>query len=196
MALFNRRRLKHWWLLGVVAMVAAVGYRCLPLAPLPPHSGDGMFADLSWQGKAFGIFSVFDVRGFAISMPQFDLGKDHNASYRVNNLPDIGQECRLYLAIHDPQGRWLMRDKEIRKLRGSLTLEVIDRDRGLISHAEGPLSDYVWGYWRAANRLYQMDAPSFASHSGEEDTLRVAYQADPGLAGYRGYCYLECGGHK
>jgi hypothetical protein len=195
-ALVKRRWLRRWWLLGVAVVLAAAGYCCLPLAPLPAHSGDGEFTDLSWRAKACGLVPVFDVRGFAVSMARFDLGKDHTASYRVSHLPDIGCACMLYLAVDDPQGRWLMRDQEIRKLRGSLTLEVLDSSGELIRHAQGPLSEYIWGYWRGADRLHQMDALSFASRPGEEYTLRVVYQADPALAAYQGYCYLECGGRK
>jgi hypothetical protein len=191
-ALTKRRSSRRRWILGAVAVAvaAAVGYRCLPLTPLSAPEGDGEFTDLSWRARACGV-PVIDVRGFAVSMPRFDLGKDHTAEYRVARLPDIGRECMLYLAIDDPQGRWFMRQDEIPKLRGSLTLEVIDGDGSVVSHAEGPLSAYVWGYWRAADRLYQMDASSFPTRSSKY-TLRVVYQTDPALATYWGYCYLEC----
>jgi hypothetical protein len=189
--LMKRGKSRRWWLLGVVAVAAVVGYRCLPLTPLPAPSGDGEFTDLSWRARACFV-PVIDVRGFAVSMPRFELGKDHTADYRVAHLPDIGQECGLYLAINDPQGRWVMRDDEIRKLRGSLTLEVLDGDGRVIRRAEGALSAYVWGYWRGADRLHQMDALFFRTRS-EGYTLRVAYKADPALAGYWGYCDLECG---
>jgi hypothetical protein len=188
-----RRRSRRWWFLGGVAVAAAIGYRCLPLAPLPAASGDGEFTDLSWRARACFV-PVIDVRGYAVTMPRFELGKDHTAAYRVARLPDIGRQCNLYLAIDDPQGRWLMRDEEIRELRGKLRLEVIDGDGRVIHHADGPLSDYIWGYWREANRLHQTDALSFRPQPNEEYTLRVVYQADPTLATYWGYCYLECGG--
>jgi hypothetical protein len=87
-----------------------------------------------------------------------------------------------------------MRDDDIHRLHGSLTLEVIDGAGEGICHEEGPLSGYVWGNWLGAHRLYQMDAQSFPVRRGEEYTVRVVYRADPALAGYRGYCYLQCGG--
>ena len=189
-ALVQRRRSRRWWLIGLVAVALAVGYRCLPLTPLPAHEGDGEFTDLSWRVRACGV-PVIDVRGFAVSMPRFDLGQDHTDEYRVARQPDIGRECGLYLAIDDPQGRWLMRDDEIRKLRGSLTLEVIDDDGRVIRRAEGPLSAYIWGYWQGADRLHQMDALFFPIRPNQY-TLRVTYQADPILATWWGYCYLEC----
>jgi hypothetical protein len=192
----NRRKSRLWWLLGVVVVVAAVGYHCRPLEPLHAHSGDGEFTDLSWRSRFWGVFPVFDVRGFAVSMPGFDLGKDHTASYRVNHLPDIGRECMLYLAIDNPQDQWITRGEELRKLRGSLMLEVIDGDSKVIYHAQGSLSDYIWAWWNGKTLLYQLDALSFASRPSEEYTLRVIYHADPGLALYQGYCYLACGGRK
>ena len=192
----RNRRLRHWWPLVVVGVVAAIVYCSHPLAPLPAPSGDGEFTDLSWRVRAFGIVPVLDVRGFAVSMPRFDLGKDHTASYRVSRLPDIGQECKVFLAIDDPQGRWFARDEEIRKLRGFLTIEVIDGRGELIRHAEGPLSAYTWGYWRDAEHLYRSDALPFQARPGEEYTMRVVYQADPALAGFQGYCSLECGARK
>jgi len=160
--LTKRRNSRCWWILGVVGVAVAVtvGYRCLPLTHLPAPEGDGEFTDLSWRARVCGV-PVIDVRGFAVSMPRFDLGKDHTADYRVARLPDVGRLCMLSLAIDDPQGRWLMRDAEIRKLRGSLMLEVIDRDGKVICHAERSLSDYIWGYWRGADRLQQVDALSF-----------------------------------
>jgi hypothetical protein len=196
MALMKQRGPRRWWLVGVVVVAAAIGYRCLPLAPLPAPSGDGEFTDLSWRARACGVIPVFDVRCYAVSMPRFDLGKNHTADYRVAHLPDIGRACELYLTIDDPQGRWVMRDDEIRKLRGSLVLEVIDAHGAVLCHAEGPLRDYIWGYWRDADHLYQMDAVSFPTRPGEEYTLRVVYQADPALATYQGYCQLQCGGPK
>jgi hypothetical protein len=141
---------------------------------------------------------ILNFRGFAVSMPPFDLGKDHTASYRVSRLPDIGRECQLYLAIDDPRHRWNFRDKEIRKLHGSLRLEVVDGQGATIGQSVGPLSDHVWGFWRDAHRLYheQMGRLRFPARADEEYTLRVVYQADPSLEGYEGYCYLECGGRK
>ena len=187
----NRRRSRRWWLLVVVAVAAFAGYRFLPPKALPAHSGDGEFTDLSWRARACGV-PVIDVRGYAVSMPRFNLGQDYTAEYRVARLPDIGRECRLYLAIDDPQDRWLFRDDEICKLRGALRLEVIDANGDVVYHSEGPLSSYVWGNWFGAHRLYQLEAERFLPDPGNEYTLRVVYQADPALAGYCGYCYLEC----
>jgi hypothetical protein len=194
--LTNRRNSRRWWFLAGVVAVAVLAYCNLPFTPLPAHSGDGDFTDLSWRPRALGVLPVYNVQGFAVSMPRFGLGEDHTSEYRFGRLPDIGCQCELYLAIDDPGGRWLMRDDDIRKLQGSLSLKVMDAGGEIICHEEGPLRDYIWGYWRGANRLYQEDALWFRTRPGEEYTLRVEYHADPALANFQGYCYLQAGGRK
>jgi hypothetical protein len=184
----------RWWIV-VAAVVAVVAWRCWPLGPLQAHTGDGTFADLSWRARAFGV-PVFDVRGFSVSMPGFDMGDPHQDEYRVASLPDIGRDCMLYLAIDDPQYQWLGRDSEIHQLRGRLRLEVIDGRGEVVRQAEGPLGEWVWGNWRGAHRLHKMFAMSFPARHDQEYTLRVSYSGDQALAGMRGYCYLECGARK
>lgn len=176
-------------------MLALVIWRCLPMRPLQAHTGDGTFTDLSWRGRACGV-PVFEVRGFSVSMPTFDMGESHHAEYRVAHLPDIGRECMLYLAIDDPQHQWLFNDGEICQLRGHLRLEVLDEQGQVICQAEGALGKWVWGNWRGAHRLHQMFALSFSAIHDQEYTLSVLYSGDRALAGLRGYCSLECGGHK
>lgn len=191
LALIGRKRLRRWCLLGVV--VGIVAYLCLPPAPLTSHAGDGEFADISLRGNVCGL-PILNFRGFAVSMPRFDLGVDHTATYRVSRLPDIGRPCHLYLAIEDANRRWFMRDADIRKLQGSLRLEVLGGQGEIIRQSEGPLKDYRWGFWGDAHRLYhdEIGPLEFPAHRGEEYALRVVYHADPALAGYEGYCYLEC----
>jgi hypothetical protein len=130
--------------------------------------GDGEFADLSWRARACGI-PVFNVRGFSVSMPRFDLGHDYSADYRVSHLPDIGLPCQLYLAIDDPQDRWLMRDDDIHGLRGSLTLVALDGSGEVVCHEEGLLSGYVWGTG-AARIACTSSMPSRSRHAPARST--------------------------
>jgi hypothetical protein len=68
---------RRWWLLCAIVIVAvvAVVYHCLPPTPLTPHTGDGEFTDISWRGRVF-FLPMVNIRGFAVSMPPFDLGQD------------------------------------------------------------------------------------------------------------------------
>jgi hypothetical protein len=189
-----RPRRWKWWLLGAT-VAALVAWWCWPLRPLQAHTGDGAFTDLSWQARALG-FPVFTMRGFSVSMPGFDMGESRQAEYHIAHLPDAGHDCMLYLAIDDPQGKWLGKGREIERVRGRLRLEVADARGQVMSQAEGALAEWVWGYWRGAHRLYQMDASSFSARGDQEYTLQVSYTGDSALAGMRGYCYLECRGPK
>jgi hypothetical protein len=153
-----------------------------------------VFADLPWRPRILGV-PILDVRGYSISMPAFDMGGPHRAEYRVSQLPDIGRDCTLYLAIDDPGGRFLFQDSEVSRLRGVLRLEVMNA-QGVIHRAEGPLWDWTWNH-RAdepRHRLYQSHAfLELPPRAGQEYTLRISYSGDELLAGFRGYCYLECG---
>src|SRR5205809_1111079 len=110
-------RSRGWWRrLAVVAAVSTIAWWCWPPRPIQPPTGDGTFTDLSWRVWAFGVVPAFDVRGYAVSMPGFDLGEPHRAAYHVARLPAIGRDCTLYLAIDDPQNVWLFKDREIKEL--------------------------------------------------------------------------------
>jgi hypothetical protein len=129
------------------------------------------------------------------TFPQFDLGEEHVASYRVGGLYEVGPRFYFYLAIEDPEGHWFGRDAEIKQLTGSLQLQVLDGAGNILGESNGPLSDHVWGYWHGAHRLYNRQAPVplyFSPKRGEEYTLRISYTADPRLAGFKGYGYLQC----
>ena len=192
------KRMSRWlkWLCWAAALSVAalcigllVFLACVPRA-IPPHVGDGEFADLT-----YGVPVVFTVPGYVVSFPRFDLGSSYTATNHVTRLPDIGRDCRLHLAIDDPREQWLFKFEKIRALRGSLRLEVLDSEGAVLGKCEGPLSDYIWGHWRGAHRLYQLAGPSFRPDTSAEYTVRVSYEPDPGLASFEGYGYLECGGH-
>src|SRR5262249_11002267 len=59
----------------------------------------------------------------------------------------------------DNQGRWLMRDDDIRKLRGFLRLEVADPDGRVMYHGEGPLGSFIWGNWRGGRAASRSSVP-------------------------------------
>jgi hypothetical protein len=187
---------RRWrWGLAVAPVVAVGAWWCSCLGPLHAHTGDGTFADLSRPIWACGI-PVFNLRGYSVSMSGFDMSDPHHAEYRVAGLPNIGEKCMLYLAMDDPEDKWLMQYAAIRKLSGHLRLEALDEQGELLCHAEGPLSEWIWGNWRGAHRLYKLHALSFRARRGREYTLRLSYEGDRALAGMHGYCYLECGAHK
>jgi hypothetical protein len=189
-------RYQGWlrWLI-VAAVVGTTAWWFWPLRPIQPPTGDGTFTDLSWRVPLLPGLPLYTVRGYAVALPAFDLGQPHSAEYRVGRLPDIGRECALYLAVDDPGVRWLGRDQEIRKFRGRLRLR-LTVVRGEELRPEGRLSEWVWGHWKGAHRLYQMSAVSFTPRPDALYTLRVDWDGEAGLAGVRAYGYLECGGRK
>jgi hypothetical protein len=193
MALFR----KKWWRWVVPVFLAVIVWRWLPLRPLPAHTGDGEFADITVRGRLFpGGPSLYDFHGYSVTFPSFDMTADHCAEYRVSRLPEIGLDCRLYLGIDDPGLKWWARDEEQRQLRAWLRLEVVDEKGEVIHQGEGRLGKWQWGMWDWQHRLYPKDAPfrlSFRPAHHQTYLFRMKYTGDEALAGRRGYCYLQCG---
>jgi hypothetical protein len=186
----------RWWVVvGVV--VAVVWWYMLP-ARMSPHTGDGEFADLSVPIRLCCVVEppVFIVRGYSVTFSDFDMGADYGAEYRVTNLPDISRDCKLYLGIDDHKGEWFTRTEKIRRLHADLGLEVVDGNGDVLCQANGPLINWVWGFWHGQCRLHQMSALSFSPTHDQTYTFRLKYTGDKALTGLRGYCYLECGARK
>jgi hypothetical protein len=141
--------------------------------------------------------SPLEVPAYSISFPEFDLGKRHEATYKVSSLPSIGKSCTLFLAVEDPDNRWFMRDDEISQLTGKLMIEVLDARGNVLSRAEDKLGRFVWGNWLGAHRLYYMPEqdpqPRFIPDPSEKYTCRIKYSGDPQLDSLKGYLYFQCG---
>lgn len=165
--------------------LAVAGCGRLPSAPLAAHRGDGAFRDES--GRIGPVF----VQGYTISMPEFGLGRPHEAEYRLAELPEIEKGCGIYLAIVHEQGTPLLEDKQ--ELDGKLEFELLDSDGGLVSSVAGRLGDYIWAHG-GNYELYQMDKSFFLPDREKDYTLRVRYSPDANLAGMRGFVWLRCGG--
>jgi hypothetical protein len=182
----------RWWIL--VFFLAIIVWRCLPLRPLPAHTGDGEFTENTVRGRLFSVYgpSLWDFRGYFITFPGFDMTADSRAEFRVAHLPQIGPDCRLILGVNDPGCKWFARDQEQRQLRARLHLEILDARGEVIRQADGRLGEWVWGFWNGQHRLQQSSLEFSPSHD-QEYTFRLTYTGDEALAGLRGYCYLECG---
>jgi hypothetical protein len=157
------------------------------LPAVPSYRGDGTFQDLSHRAGPFAI------RGYCISMPEFDLAEPYQAEYRLAQLANIGRKCGVHLAIRDHDDRWW---GDTRFFGGEVRLELFDsRGRSVVT-VSGRLGDYIWWGFSDLHVLYQLDKSYFIPDRGEQYRLRVSYEPDPMLAGYKGFVYVRSGGTK
>lgn len=188
----SRLRDWRWWAVTVVAALGVWGY--LPTRPLSPHSGDGEFADTTVRGRlCVGGPSLFDFRGYSVTMPGFDLAADYRAEYRVSGLPDIGRDCTLYLRIDEPEATWMARDEKQRRLRAWLRLEVAEEGGRVVRLDEGRLGEWRWGFAEGQHLLYKLHGSTVRPARGQAYVIRVTYTGDEALAGLQGRCSLACG---
>jgi hypothetical protein len=174
--------------LGLAAVCACFLFfwsACREPTPLLPHQGDGKFKDLRRPNGPFWI------AGYSVTMPDFDLSQSHQAEYRVRSLPAIGRKCGVYLAFHDVSNQFISG----RGLIASVTLEVLDAQGNIFVKAAGPLGDFIWYGTGDLHCLYQLDKSFFNPATAMEYRLRITYTPDQQLARFRGFVYLECGGH-
>ena len=172
---------------GLVVMSAGIIFfwSVCSLPPIPPHRGDGQFQDLSHRAGPFPL------RGYNISMPDFDLGSPQRAEYRFAGLSNIGQHCGVYLAIRDEHRRW-QGWADRKELDGGLSIELVDSQRKEVVRVSGRLGEFIWYGFDKVHALYKMDKSFFTPRTDEEYRLLFSYQPDAKLAGYKGYVYLEC----
>jgi hypothetical protein len=170
--------------LGLVGCYRAY-HRLFVLTPVPAHRGDGDFRDISWRSGPLAV------RCYDISMPSFDLGGSQAAEYRVAALPDVWDDCGVYLAYRDPQ---LLSDRLRRQLGGRLELEVLDGRGRVVAQARGSLKDFICFETRDLHAFYQHPNSFFAPDGGERYTVRLSYTPAAELAGRRGFVYLRAGG--
>jgi len=179
------RRPTGWEVVAALLGLGALGSFCVwscGLPPIPPHRGDGEFRDISHRAGPFPL------RGYTVSMPEFDLGQPLEAEYRVAGLAEIGPECGVHLAIRGFNGSG-------NGLGGELRLELIDsKERAVVSVA-GKLGDYTWWGFNDVNVLYQSGKSFFRPDPQESYRIRFSYTPDPRLAGQKGFVYLRCGGN-
>jgi hypothetical protein len=160
--------------------------RRLLLPPIPPHRGDGRFEDLSW------FAGPLPIPGYSITMPEFDLGTSRESDYRLANLTNIGQPCGVYLAIFDPK---LELFGETKGFEGKLRLELLDSHDNAVVDVSGRLGDFIWWGSDSRHGLYLLDKSFFRPNVHETYRLHLFYTPDPKLAGYKGFVYVESGGH-
>lgn len=183
-----------WKRRGVKIAVAAcllagglfLAHRLLLPSVVAPQ-GDGRFQDISF------FAGPFPIRGYSVSMPEFDLSTPFEAEYHVSGLSNIGQDCGVFLRFDDHgRGSW----SDTKKVGGQLHLDVMDSQGRAVADASGRLGDFIW--WESQNHhgLYQMKSSFFAPDPSEKYRVRVSYDPDPRLAGFRGFVYLESGGYK
>jgi hypothetical protein len=186
---------RHWFwygLLSVIVCLLASAYWnfCTTLRPLSPHEGDGTFKDVSWRFP-YDHFG-FAVWGYLISFPDFDLDRDYEAEFNVANLPDIGNEVLVFLAVNDP-GHTIGTFKD--GLATVWEYEVVNSEGHVVVADKRPLKDFIWSEPSRLGDTYGIyELRWFQPRKGERYTIRVCYQSDSRLRPFKGRVYLECGG--
>jgi hypothetical protein len=174
---------------GLVGMLA---YYFLAMPAVRPHSGDGHFANLSWRFP--WPYCGIPIPGYTIDFPQFDLATEFDATYHLENLPELPGKVGLYLSISDPNKIW--RDDELRKqLVATIQFDVYDELGELICHVQQPLAKMWWASPEGGDYgLYNLDESFFVPRTGARYTLRVRYSPDPKFSGLKGFVHIRCGG--
>ncbi len=119
------------------------------------------------------------------------MAEPFQAEYRIANVPEIGRECGVYLAFHDPDGRCSGAPGP-----GELQLELFDARGKSTVKVAGGTGDFIWYGFRDVHAAYQLHRSFFVPSTDEDYTVRVSWEPGPKLAPYKGFVYLECGGHK
>ncbi len=159
---------------------------------LPKHKGDGTFSDLSFKARG-----VYPILGYQIDMPEFDLTRPFDRTYRVSDLPIISAElgCNVGLVIrsdfgiHGPANR----------LQGcALSFCVADSHGKKVVDVHDKGNDYVWqGVLRIDEwESYQLEKTFFRPRKGEKYEIRVTYNPAPNGPKVNGHLRLHEGGSE
>lgn len=173
------QRLRRQLISGLLLVTLAVGGCATPT----PHRGDGAFANSSW------FFGPVYVRGYTISMPKFNLGAPHEATYELSDLANIREKCGVYLAIEHPAS-----EIDEKQVEGFLKWELMNSKGEIVMTAEGRLGDFIWSDGTPSYKLYKLNETFFTPDSNEDYRLRITYLPDPQLDGAKGFVYLRSGG--
>jgi hypothetical protein len=183
----DRARLRRFVIVAaVIGVCFFIAKRMFWLPALDAHQGDGAFANISSRAGPFAI------PGYSITLPEFDLAAPFEAEYRLSELPSIDRRCMVYFAFRDPDDKC----GDSRAMNhGKIHLELLDGQGSELIRVSGSPSEFIWYGSRDMHGLYQMHRSSLWPDPSEKYTIRVSYDPEPALAPFKGYVFLECGGH-
>lgn len=174
-----------------VGSLVLLAYNWLTMPVARPHVGDGRFANHSWRFP-WGIVGI-PVPGYFIDFPAFDLGNDFDATYHIEQLPQIPPPIGVYLSILSPNRDWS--DEARKQLTAQVQIDVHDERGQRVCHVQQPLSEMVWASPEGGDYgLYNLDESFFVPLRGARYTLRVRYSPDPRFSGLKGFVHIRCGG--
>jgi hypothetical protein len=185
------------WFALLASVVALVGWRAYERLAMPdvqPHVGDGRFENHSWRfpWKSVGL----PVPGYTIRFEQFDLANPFEATYRIEKLPKLKPHVGVYVCVADPDRKW--EDYAARKrLKTTIELDVTDGQGATVCHVRRPIGEMIWSDPEGGPNtygLYDLDESFFVPSDGERYQIRIRYIPEPGLAGFKGFVFIRCGG--
>ena len=182
-----KRYLRIVLILVAVGLVCFVAKRAFIFPHIHPHRGDGQFQDIS---RRLGPIAI---SGYGIRMDEFDMSERFDAEYRFGSMTNIERAAYLYLGVHDefgPAADCFKGDQNT-----TLCLELADSKGVTLLKAEGPLADFICASSLNWSRYYQLNHVRFAPDEDVEYVVRISYSPGNTSKGFRGYVYVECGGH-
>jgi hypothetical protein len=165
----SRRRVLTLVLAATALIVSLkIAHEMFWMPAIPSHWGDGTFQNISRRAGPFAL------PGYSISMPDIDLAEPHQAEYRFGELPNVGWDCGVYLAIHDPDGRWLT---DANCLDGKLKLALFDSRGQIVVSVSGRLGDYTWFGLGDTHALYKLHGSFFSPDSWRDTRASCIFVA-------------------
>ena len=157
------------------------------------YSGDGEIRDISFNHMWF-----FKVKGYDIRFAKFDLTKDYENIFILENLPSCSSSTIIHLAITDNKN-WT--DKERSKTTNYLEINLIDDKKEIILKAKQKINKYRWttyapvikGY-KYTYGIYDIENTIFNAVKNKTYKLHVKYQGNDNFKNAVGYFFIRCGG--